>query len=854
MSPTNNRSHWLDYVRHGLAITPIQSGTKKPNLSNWQDPKTAVKTPQQVEELCRFPVRLNGSAGLLLAHGTTPLMSLDIDDYRYAEDWFLERGVELGDLFVNPDSVQIQSGRPNKAKLVFALDKPMTHSVVKNGSDTTIEFRCANSTGGSLQDVLPPSIHPDTGQPYKWVGDWKNIPKLPVKIKSIWQSLLDEKHQARTQNTAIPDSTEVKDIVRALDKVPASSKSYDDWVRVGMSLHSAQPNDIGLALFDAWSARDAERYDFNACAHKWNSFKSGSITIATLFGMVPKSTAWGDTDVPDLKSVEAVLSESPTTVTKAAELPAGFNEQVAELCQSSLVVPGNFVNYITAGTTIFATAQSLGKLYRKDRQVFQLLPSSGRLEQVDHKMLPSIVDEMSSESSKPVMGIYKGTHGTPVIRGGRLQRTEAEILIASSTVELLDEIRILSPTPFITEDGAVLHKGYHPNYQVLVTGGSVDDVDFDEAVDSLDELLCDFAPFSPSDKSRMMASLITPALKPSKMVVQSPLFFYSSDQSQAGKGLSAETAPCIYDCTAENVKRRDRGAGSFEENIDAALIAGRQFINLDNFKGDLNSGWLEGLITASENSHSARAAYSRQTVVDTTSCNWSLTSNGVRGTEDLVNRMAIVKLRKHPSGHQFKYGSKEGYHQHIRSNQPYYLGCILSVIQRWISDGKPKGATGGHAFITWAETLDYIVTNYFGYPPLMEGMQESKRSISDPNQSWIRLVCIAVAADEQLNTELSASELVDLICTSGNGADELPNGRTLGSYQDSQQALALGRTLANVRKIATKNIQRDMSVDGYTFSWEQTNKRGDVYLEHPQWFYTVTMDSTETTNVESCPF
>jgi hypothetical protein len=216
--------------------------------------------------------------------------------------------------------------------------------------------------------------------------------------------------------------------------------------------------------------------------------------------------------------------------------------------------------------------------------------------------------------------------------------------------------------------------------------------------------------------------------------------------------------------------------------------------------------------------------------------------------------MAIVKLRKHPSDHQFKYGSKEGYHQHIRSNQSYYLGCVLTIVQRWIKDGKPKGATSGHSFITWAETLDYIVTKYFGYPPLMEGMAESKRSISDPNQSWVRLLCIAVAADDQLNAELSASELVDLICTSSNGADELPNGRALGSYPDSQQALALGRTLAKVRKIATKNIQPDMSVDGYTVSWEQTNKRGDVYLEHPQWFYTVTMDGTATTNEESCPF
>jgi hypothetical protein len=860
MAIISNRDIWLDYVIHGMAITPLQSGTKRPNLSNWQDPKTAVKTRQMVDELCRFPVRLNGSAGLLLAHGDVPLMTLDIDDHIYANDWFAERGIELGDLFVDPDNVQIQSGVPNKAKLVFALDTPMVHTVIKNDGAVAIEFRCMNSTGGSLQDVLPPSIHPDTKRPYKWHGDWKNIPKLPQALVDIWQHQLDEKatpNQGRSDNTAIPDTTQFKDIARALDNVSCASLSRAEWVNAAMAIHSELPDDVGLTLFDNWSQTDPDRYDFDACATTWRSIKPGPIGIGTLFAMVSKSTtsvAWSDVDIPTLKTVDAVVKEVPTTITVAAELPGGFDEQVEDLCQSSLVVPGNYVNYITSGQTIFSTAQSLGKLYRKEREVFHLLPTSGRLERVDHKMLPSIVDEMAGETGKPVMGVYKGTHGTPVIRGGRLMRTEAEVLLASSTVDVLDEIRMVSPTPFITEDGSILHKGYHSSYQVLVTGGSVSDVEFDEAVEALDELLCDFAPFTPSDKSRMMASLITPAFKPAKMIVQSPLFFYSSDQSQAGKGLAAESAPCIYDCIAENVKRRDRGAGSFEENMDAALIAGRQFITLDNFKGDLNSGWLEGLITAGSNSHSARAAYSRQTVVDTTSCNWSLTSNGVRGTEDLVNRMAIIKLKKHKGDYQFRYGSKEGYHQHIQSNQSYYLGCVLAIIKRWIADGKPKGSTGGHSFIPWASTLDFIVTNYFGYPPLMEGMTEAKRSIADPIQAWVRLLCIAVAADDQLGVELSTSELVEVICSSSNGADDLPNGQNLGRGVEAQQSQALGRMMTKVKKVAMKNVKDYVSIDGYTLTWKDATYINGDYVGKPRPMYTVTMDGEKTTNEEACPF
>ena len=48
-------------------------------------------------------------------------------------------------------------------------------------SDVVFELR-----GGFTQDVLPPSIHPDTNKPYFWVGDYKNIPELPLELLNIW--------------------------------------------------------------------------------------------------------------------------------------------------------------------------------------------------------------------------------------------------------------------------------------------------------------------------------------------------------------------------------------------------------------------------------------------------------------------------------------------------------------------------------------------------------------------------------------------------------------------------------------------------------------------------------------------
>lgn len=818
---------WQDYIKEGFALTPIKHGTKQAFLKNWNLEENAIKTVEDAKVL-------NGSAGLLLAHCDQPLMTLDIDDYRYAEQWFNDKGIELGDLFMRHDAVQIQSGRENKAKLLFKLDEPLLTHQVKDEGVMAIEFRCALKDGKSVQDVLPPSIHPDTKEPYKWHGDYRNIPTLPTELLTLWKSLLEQNKPKKVEHPV--DVVKPDRIRKALDLIDPTSLSYDDWINVGMGIHSECPDIVGLILWDEWSAKDEERYKVGDCNQRWESFRHGSgVTMGTVFSMA----------YPD----KARLSSSVVPVADILKEPiepflSSVTDQIKSFAQTSLLTPSNSVDYITSGETIFGEARDQGRLYRKERSVFQVVLDD-RLEQVDPRGLPSIVSEMSQRSNKMIMSGKSGTHGDVVFRQSYLKKTEAEALLHSSTVEVLDEIRIISPTPFITEDGTILEKGYHSQYKVYVTGGQVDDVDFDDAITALKDLLVDLNPYAESDRSRMMASFLTPAFKPSKMIVQSPMFYFEADESQSGKGLYAETAPFIYDCTAENVKRRDRGSGSFEESIDSALIRGRQFIMLDNFKGSLDSGWLEGVITAGENSHSARESYGRNTLVDTTAANWAMTSNGVQGTKDIVNRMCVVKLQKQPNDYSFVYSSKEGYHNHIKNNQQFYLGCVLAVVKRFIDDGKPKADSGGHSFITWAQYMNHIVTEYFNYPPLMEGMKEVKETIANPRMAWLRLVANEINQGGYLGKSLSTSDLADIILNSTNGCDVLPNGNNLNRVNEDRHASTLGRVLKPVRDSADKSM---VEVAGYVVRWdEQTIVEGEFHGK-PKMFYTFTRGGAE------CPF
>jgi hypothetical protein len=69
----------------------------------------------------------------------------------------------------------------------------------------------------------------------------------------------------------------------ALERLaPWRCDDYHEWLRVGLALHDLGPG--GLALWDTWSQRSS-KYRPDEPARKWQSFKAGAVTLATLFFM-----------------------------------------------------------------------------------------------------------------------------------------------------------------------------------------------------------------------------------------------------------------------------------------------------------------------------------------------------------------------------------------------------------------------------------------------------------------------------------------------------------------------------------------------------------------------------------------
>jgi putative DNA primase/helicase len=191
-----------DLLLHGIALVPIPLGHKGPISKGWNE-KSNVVTHVANESL------LTGlNIGIAHAYCTpNPACAIDLDDYKASKKWLADKGVNLDALLYSPDAVVIHSGKVNSLKLIYRLPSgmpPMPSKSIKNPDKTMmIEFRCASAQGLTVQDVLPPSMHP-SGTQYKFIGSGSilALPMIPVALIKVWNELINANKSAKKTQIA----------------------------------------------------------------------------------------------------------------------------------------------------------------------------------------------------------------------------------------------------------------------------------------------------------------------------------------------------------------------------------------------------------------------------------------------------------------------------------------------------------------------------------------------------------------------------------------------------------------------------------------------------------------------------
>jgi len=194
--PTTMSDWATHYCNMGYSLCSIRPGTKRPRGDGWGI--TALN-----------PAHLPPGDGLGLNHALSNTIAIDIDHVELSRIVLAEYGLDVDQLPGNPPRL---FGNPERSKVFYALPPDMTTPGVRqltipghqldqlpikiDGKKATVlELRA--SSDKQVQDVLPPTIHKDTGQPYQWTTPLPPRNELPILPQPFIDILTDwPTHQA----------------------------------------------------------------------------------------------------------------------------------------------------------------------------------------------------------------------------------------------------------------------------------------------------------------------------------------------------------------------------------------------------------------------------------------------------------------------------------------------------------------------------------------------------------------------------------------------------------------------------------------------------------------------------------
>jgi hypothetical protein len=584
------------------------------------------------------------------------------------------------------------------------------------------------------------------------------------------------KHTKREELTA-------QDVREMLAAIP-SRPSYEEWLKIASAVWDALGESEGTAALCEWSPEEhAGEY-----AQKYRG-RLERVTAGTLVH-IAREHGW--------KRERSKSTPSASTRTAGSDIP-----------EDVFPIPGSGVSYTESAEIIFPAMGEARKLFIREREVHEIHSTieSDILAPVSPERFSSLVESTHRRVARREVKQKDGADSV-VWRTTTFPSSSAKILLQTNSARTaLPTISQLANCPILTPDGHVLSRGYHKHAggTYIGRGGKLQEVPFDTAVESLIRLLIDFDFATESDASRAFASLISPALKQGGWIDDDfPLDLAEADQSQSGKTFRQKIVCLIYNEQQYSITSQKGGVGSLDEAVAAALIKGRPFITIDNFRGRMDSQIMEaairgaGVVDCRTIKHRAE--------VNTRPFLWQLSTNGAELTRDLANRSIVTRIRKRPDGivwHAHPEGSLDA---HIRANQCFYLACVFAILREWSRQGRPITGESRHDFRTWCRTLDGIV-QMVGMSPLLDGHREQQLRTANPNLQWLREILLAMD-DQDVGRELYTSDLVRI-------AEDNEIAFPGNPHSKDDPAVRAGRIL---RTLFKDSVDEKIEVDGIEFS------------------------------------
>lgn len=436
-----------------------------------------------------------------------------------------------------------------------------------------------------------------------------------------------------------------------------------------------------------------------------------------------------------------------------------------------VAVKGNAHGLRADAAKIIAGELAKGRFFMNGDGLLELVVTSGgkhELRPVTAKRLAYLIEKFT----KPVaLKIVKGkVDHTPTQCGAGFA---SGIMETDEFRDQLHSIQLISPCPLLMEHEGKLIVAAEDNVvgDIFAHGEAPPEPEtIEEAKQILNKVLVDFKFVNPGDRARAWAAMLSPGLVMSGLMKgRAPIDLLESDQSQSGKGYWNKMKTAIYNQQAAIINFGQHGLGSVERSFDSAVVAGSGFVQLDNLRGKIASQKIESALT--EDLYQATVAHCPDITINPTRISFSMTTNAASLNRDLANRSAPVRIKKRHKGYEFQRYENDGFIlDHIRENQPIFLGAVFRIVREWHNKGCEwdRVAAHQHDFSRWAGVMNHIVKDILGEPDMFEGYADVRKMLHTPSQSWLRDIARAMLDSKDSTEPLQTSAILKELEESGN--------------------------------------------------------------------------------------
>jgi putative DNA primase/helicase len=716
---------------HGWKLCAIERGKKGPIYEGWNT------SPMPAESIDALGV----GAGVL--HSLSGTCALDIDDMEPARAWWAERGVDIDALRSAPDSVHISSGRAGRDKLLYQLSKPM-RTVKPKGHG--FELRCATAGGESVQDVLPPSIHPITKKPYEWaygeplIGHWTNLPNIPAPVYAVWRELVESEPVTEVVNEKPqeqPITLVRKAVLAFIESRKLDMDNYDDWISIGMRIH--KQTEGGLQGFGLWSevSKTSPKYaGIEDLRRHWDSFRTdGALGLDAAIRELPATA--DEFDIVEGADMRPVVS-----------LDGGELHKNAAQCEANLA----------------------DELYVRDRQLVRI----GGAKEVAPERDGVVRRDDSQAAIIPATPEYLRRRLNERVRFRKYRHREKSygwvdcprdlpLNIAGQgdwpTFRRLDAI---ARAPYVRSNGSICETpGYDENSRVFYQPNAEfpsipNNPTRDDAAYALGVLLRPFEEFpfaTEPARSGFVAHILTEVVRAA--IGTSPIFFYTAPTPGTGKTLLSEMPSRIVHGGGPALRPWVEGE-ELRKNLFSSLLAGDRTIGFDNLPNGakVRSSVLCSFATAETYSDRKLGASEAPSLPNRSVV--FLTGNNLTPVGDLARRSIVIRLDADTTNLRDRRFLITDLRAYVAAHRPDLLVAALTIIGAYVASGEMSGEPPLPSFEEWSRFVREPM-RWLGLADPVETQDDEADDEVAPLIEAFALIAAAVG-----EREFTASDLVQM--------------------------------------------------------------------------------------------